>query len=253
LLPVLIILAIVILVVLAIISIAAAKKSVAARPVTARREAPTLRGEAATYTYRVRRDGRTTTPGITFKDPARASVTIESLEGLHDGLTGRPLDTARGLYRCEACAVYYHTSSFEELKEENEGRCVVINCKSRDIRPVVIAQKIKLKFGRDLSPLTANVANYTQHFGSVVIFEGSVVSVRAAHGGQDFAAMLEDKPWNEGLKLMFLSKSLEKVGGAAFINGLSGRTVRVRGLLINHAVLGPEIIVTEREMILEVR
>jgi hypothetical protein len=45
---------------------------------------------------------------------------------------------------------------------------------------------------------------------------------------------------------------VRKVGGPQFIESLNGRKVRVRGLLINHSRFGPEIIISERRMILEV-
>jgi hypothetical protein len=65
--------------------------------------------------------------------------------------------------------------------------------------------------------------------------------------------MLEAKAWTKGLKLVFFRRSLERAGGAEFVQSLEGRRVRVRGLLIEHALFGPEIIVSERSMILEVR
>jgi hypothetical protein len=64
--------------------------------------------------------------------------------------------------------------------------------------------------------------------------------------------MFENAAWTRGLKLVFFKGSVRAVGGPEYINGLDGRTVRVRGLLINHARFGPEIIISERGMILGV-
>ena len=68
----------------------------------------------------------------------------------------------------------------------------------------------------------------------------------------DFAVMFEQASWTKGLKLVFFRGAVGAVGGREFITGLQGRTVRVRGLLIRHPRFGPEIIISERSMILSV-
>jgi hypothetical protein len=65
--------------------------------------------------------------------------------------------------------------------------------------------------------------------------------------------MFEQTTWAKGLKLVFFRRSIQKAGGVTFIKSLRGKHVRVRGLLINHRIFGPEIIITERSMILDVR
>jgi hypothetical protein len=86
-----------------------------------------------------------------------------------------------------------------------------------------------------------------------VTFEGAVRAVRKSRRGQDYAVMFEQAGWTRGLKLVFFRGAVGKVGGPRFIQGLTGRTVRVRGFLLNHPLFGPEIVISERSMILEVR
>jgi len=106
--------------------------------------------------------------------------------------------------------------------------------------------------GRDYVPAVVTLADFRKHFGRVVTFEGSVQSVKKSQRGLDYAAMFEHKPWAKGLKLMFFRAAVSAVGGSQFIDGLSGRTVRVRGLLVDHKLFGPQIVVSERSMILKV-
>jgi hypothetical protein len=64
--------------------------------------------------------------------------------------------------------------------------------------------------------------------------------------------MLEDRPWVKGLKLVVFGNDVGRVGGESFIYSLRGRRIRVRGLLVKHAVYGYEVIVSERSMITDV-
>lgn len=71
-------------------------------------------------------------PGIRFVLPDAGSRTVEDhLAGLHDALTGAPLDPRLGLHRCNQCQVYYHSDSLQILKEANSTRCA--SCMSTDI------------------------------------------------------------------------------------------------------------------------
>lgn len=45
------------------------------------------------------------------------------LEGLRDAYSGEPLDPARALVRCEACAAVYHADNAAVLARDNGGRC----------------------------------------------------------------------------------------------------------------------------------
>lgn len=193
-------------------------------------------------------------PNIVFPAPPRpsnAGVTPpkETLEGLHDAFTGAPLNPLLGLHQCTACKVYYHSSSVGVLRQENASRCVA--CGSASVVELAV-EVAGSRPGRDFTPDLVTLANFRNHFDRVVTFEGRVHAVRVSRRGSDYAVMFENKPWVRGLKLVFFRGAVRSVGGSAFINGLQGRTVRVRGLLIDHGQFGPEIIISERGMILKV-
>jgi hypothetical protein len=173
----------------------------------------------------------------------------DSLAGLHDAFTGAPLEIRLGLHQCNTCKVYYHTESVAVLREENASRCVA--CGVATIVALNEGQARKSR-GRDHSPDVVTLANFRNHFDRVVTFEGRVRSIKVSRRGADYAVMFENAAWTRGLKLVFFKGSVRAVGGPEYINGLDGRTVRVRGLLINHARFGPEIIISERGMILGV-
>jgi hypothetical protein len=108
----------------------------------------------------------------------------------------------------------------------------------------------KASTGRDYTPHLVTLQNFRDYFGQVVTFQGTVQNINVSRRGLDYAVMFENKNWSKGFKLVFFRGAVGKVGGADFINSLDGRTIQVRGLLINHEKWGPEIIVTERSMIL---
>jgi hypothetical protein len=86
-----------------------------------------------------------------------------------------------------------------------------------------------------------------------VTFEGTICELKISKRGKDYALMFEHASWTKGLKLVFFRRSIPAAGGVTFIKSLSGRRVRVRGLLTNHRFFGPEIIISERGMILDIR
>jgi hypothetical protein len=170
------------------------------------------------------------------------------LEDLHDAFTGAPLNPTLGLYQCTNCRVYYHSESFDVLREENAQRCVACGSGAIVARS---AQEASTGRGRDYDPNVITLANFRSHFDRVVTFEGLVREIKVSKRGEDYAVMFEQASWSKGLKLVFFRGSILDAGGVAF--SLKGRHVRVRGLLINHRVFGPEIIITDRNMILDVR
>ncbi len=169
------------------------------------------------------------------------------MDGLRDAFTGAILDPALGLFRCTSCQVYYHRESYEVVRSENAGQCVA--CSSTAI--VQVAGKTAP--GRNFDPDVVTLADFRQHFGRVVTFEAQVRAVRQSRRGTDYAVFFELKPWRSAFKLVFFRRAVGKVGGPQFVESLEGRTVRVRGLLIDHAQYGPEIIISERSMILAVK
>jgi hypothetical protein len=172
------------------------------------------------------------------------------LKDLHDAFTGAPLNSALGLHQCTSCQVYYHTESLEVLREENAARCVACGSTALVARG---AQEARTSRGRDYDPDVITLTNFRSHFGRVVTFEGLVREVKTSKRGKDYAVMFEQTTWAKGLKLVFFRRSIVNAGGVTFIKSLRGKHVRVRGLLINHRIFGPEIIITERSMILDVR
>lgn len=172
------------------------------------------------------------------------------LSGLHDAFTGQVLSRALGLYQCRSCKVYYHSESYQVLRQENSSQCVA--CGSSSIVSITAGQQ-GVAGGRDYNPEVITLANFRSHFNRVVTFEGAVNSVKVSRRGKDYAVMFENAIWAKGLKLVFFKGSVGAVGGPSFIKGLSGSTVRVRGLLVNHPSFGPQIIITQRSMILEIR
>lgn len=172
------------------------------------------------------------------------------LVGLHDAFTGEALNKALGLYQCTSCKVYYHTESYQVLRQENSSQCVA--CGSSSIVSITAGQQ-GVGGGRDYNPEVITLANFRSHFNRVVTFEGAVRSVKVSRRGTDYAVMFENAVWAKGLKLVFFKGSVGAVGGPSFIKGLAGSTVKVRGLLVNHPSFGPQIIITQRNMILEVR
>ncbi len=193
--------------------------------------------------------------GIFFQSPESSGtssqkVTQDDLHDLCDAFTGEKLDLSKGLYRCEKCKVHYHNESFEVLRSENNGACVA--CGSKNLL-CLTAGNAKTTTGRNFDPSIVSLADIRSHIGRVVTFEGYAHSVEVSRRGTDYAVMFEPKSWVKGFKLVFFKGTTHKVGGGNYIKGLKGRTIKVRGLVVNHPTFGLEIIVSERSMILSVQ
>ena len=192
--------------------------------------------------------------GIHFRDSSLTgvstsiSITPEALSGLHDAFTGAPLNKSLGLYQCLTCKVFYHRESVQVLREANNSQCV--SCRSTNI--VSIVPGAAPTSGKDYAPNVVTLENYRMHVGSVVTFEGHVHAVNESRRGNDFAVMFESKSWVHGFKLVFFRGAVQKVGGPRYIKSLHGKTVRVRGLIVQHPRFGYEIIISEKSMILTV-
>lgn len=181
---------------------------------------------------------------------AAPSREIAALSGLRDAVTGTALDSSRGLYRCQRCEVFYHADSFELLRQENAARCVA--CGTPSIVSISVAQA-RQQSGRNYEAGITTLADYRLKVGQVVIFEGRCVCVLPSRRGSDYAVMFEDEPWTRGFKMVVFRGAMARVGGPAFLLGLAGKQIRVRGLIVKHPLFGYEIIVNDRAMILEVR
>ena len=197
--------------------------------------------------------GNTAGSKIVFETPKSGSSgplpTQEALDGLHDAFTGAPLKLTLGLHQCINCKVYYHTASFDVLRQENSSRCVA--CGGASIVALSVAEA-RTSRGRDYTPEVITLDNFRSCFDRVVTFEGRVHDIRVSRRGSDFAVMFENRTWTRGLKLVFFRGAVRTVGGPDFIQALNGKNIRVRGLLVNDERYGPQIIVSERGMILSV-
>ncbi len=200
--------------------------------------------------YRPRKTARSASIKFAPVGVATENLDADTLDGLHDAFTGASLNPALGLHQCTNCKVYYHSESVTVLREVNEMRCVA--CGTASIVVLKVGQASS-STGRDYSPTVVTLGNFRSNFNQVITFEGTVISVKTSRRGSDYAVMFENKSWTRGLKLVFFRGAITKVGGAGFVNGLDGRRVRVRGLLLNDAKFGPEIIVSERGMILDIK
>ncbi|MDR1826972.1 MAG: OB-fold nucleic acid binding domain-containing protein [Methylobacteriaceae bacterium] len=217
-------------------------------------------------TYRPKRS--TGGPSIVFSNPAPQNAAAlqnatapqtgkfadaADLSGLVDAFTGVPLDPAKGLYFCSNCKVFYHRESYQLLVEANHSACVA--CGSKSLIAYQAPRRVETgqPQGRNFDPTVVTLANYQQHVGRVVTFEGRVFDVKVSRRGLDYAVMFEDKSWTKGFKLVFFRGAVAACGGPVFLNSLKGKTIRVRGLIAKDATFGYEIIISERSMILGVQ
>lgn len=176
----------------------------------------------------------------------KSAIAYHEIKDLVDALSGAPLDPAQGLHRCPHCRVFYNSHSVEVIKAENQGRCV--SCLKTGIVSVS-----PTKTGRNVDPSVITLANYRDYVGRVITFQGLVHAVRVSQRGKDYAVMFENRPWVRGFKMVVFGGDVNRVGGRGFILGLENKTVRVRGVLVDHETFGYEIIVSEPEMILSVQ
>ena len=120
------------------------------------------------------------------------------LSGLRDAFTGELLDPAQGLFQCAKCLVYYQRTSMAVLKSENGGRCV--SCLDTKIR--MVEAQAAAHSGQNYQVQVVTLADYRQHIGHVITFEGFVPRVNPSRDGRSYAVMFEDTTWNHGLKMV---------------------------------------------------
>jgi hypothetical protein len=105
---------------------------------------------------------------------------------------------------------------------------------------------------RNYTPDAVTLKDYRQHIGHVITFTGLVHDVKQSRRGVDYAVMFESTSWTKGLKMVAFKGGVRKLGGASVLQSYKGRTLTIRGLLIQDPVFGPEIIVDDPAMILRV-
>jgi hypothetical protein len=195
-----------------------------------------------------------TKPKIVFNNSQKTlghtNTELVDLSGLVDAFTGSSLNVQMGLYRCNNCSVFYHTESYNLLREVNNCRCVA--CSSTNIQLFTKIESDTTR-GRNFAPDLVTLNNYKQHVGRVVTFEGYVPKVLVSRRGSDYAVMFENSSWSDGFKLVFFRGTIRASGGRDYIMGLKGKKIKVRGLIVKHDRFGYEIIVSEKSMIMDVK
>lgn len=201
------------------------------------------------FTYRPR---GAAVSGFSMRDlSAGNAVTVKEvdLKDIQDAFTGSLLDTTKDIYQCKKCRVYYQSLSIQVLRQENEGCCV--SCRSKEIFPV--KSFFNVKRGINILPNIVTLQTFRNHIGQTITFEGYVPRVNVSRDGRSYAVMFEDTSWNNGLKMTVFKGTVRDSGGSRFLRSLQGKTIKIRGLLTNHPTFGFQIVVSHREMILEVR
>lgn len=173
----------------------------------------------------------------------------QSFNDIRDAFTGALIDLSSTLYQCDKCSVYYLEESYQVIREVNSGKCMA--CLSTSI--VKFSEGRAPKNYRNYTADIVTLQNFKDHVGNAVVFEGLVHKVLISRDGLTRAVMFENKSWTRGLKLVVFRGCISRVGGSSYLDSLENRTIRVRGLLTLDPRFGHEIIIKEREMILEVR
>lgn len=200
---------------------------------------------APSHTYRPSAAGSTL---VKFRPLAAEASSPGALGEINDAFTGRRLDLSQSVHECTNCHVFYQDASMVVLREANGSRCMV--CGSASLRPY--GARRTDSNARNHVPGQVTLESYRGHFGQVVTFTGLVHDVKQSRRGSDFAVMFENKSWTKGLKMVAFRGGVRKLGGASALKGYAGRTITIRGLLINDRTFGPEIIVDDPSMILRV-
>ena len=185
--------------------------------------------------------------GIKFKETQPRAINKENLEGLNDAFTGAPLDPSLGLYQCCSCKVFYHEESYALLVEVNSSRCV--SCSSVTI--VSLSESEANRGDRkNFNPNAITIDQVKQYVGRVVTFRGFVYDVKVSRRGADYAVMFENTSWTRGFKLVFFKNAARTIG-TSYIQGLKGKTITVRGLVVCDITFGYEMIISQKSMILD--
>lgn len=201
---------------------------------------------STSYTYRPSsRNGTRPNSSAPFISGARGAA---DLRDINEAFTGRRLDLSQAIYECVSCHVFYQAASIAVLREANSSRCMA--CGSKEIveqgRGQAHAQ------ARNYTPELVTLRNYRQHIGRIITFTGVVHDVKQSRRGADYAVMFESASWTKGLKMVAFKGGVRELGGATMLRSYKGKTLTIRGLLIDDPVFGPEIIVDDPAMIMRV-
>ena len=184
-----------------------------------------------------------------LKESSQSPTSI-NFEGINDAFSGVTIDPKKTIYGC-TCGVFYHASSYEVIKSENNYNCVA--CSMPNISLFGKGKTKRKERVRNHNANLVTLSNYKQFFNRVVTFEGKVHNILQSRSGTSYAVMFENKSWTKGFKLVFFRDAVSQYGGPRYIYSLKGKTIKVRGLLIKHQTFGDEIMINERAMMLSVR
>lgn len=198
-------------------------------------------------TYRPAPSSKTTS-NLLFRNLSdNEGATTLDVSGLVDAFTGEALNVALGLYQCAKCGVFYHRSTVEFIRTENNGKC--ISCQQTSILEVTSSNSRQKWQNVTIEPDVITLDNYQLHVDRVITFRGVVRNILKSTSGKDYALMFEDKTWCDGFKVVIQRGKIKAAGGSRFFYKLKGRTIRVRGLLQHHPIFGFQILVSDRSMI----
>jgi hypothetical protein len=203
-------------------------------------------------------------PGMDFEDVATgdesggARAGADDPYGLTDFLTGAALDPADGIVRCAQCQALYHPDCAALLAERNGGACA--SCGSAALaRLDDEALRRFRRRGADARRGGAIVADlvpvdgYEPMLGRVVTVTGQVIGTLPTRRAGEHALLLRDRMLGTECRLSFVGAAASGLRGRAFVHGLIGSQVRLRGLLLRHDAQGFQLLVPDRAMVLEVR
>lgn len=188
--------------------------------------------------------------GSSSARPVTGQIPEMQYADLRDAVTGQALAGAKNLFRCGTCQVFYQAASVEFIRAENQGLCVACGHSSIEL---VSGSAPQQPAGRNYEAGVTTLGDYRTKVGQVVIFEGRCLEVRQSSRGSDYAVMFENATWSRGFKMVVMRAAVTRVGGSEFIKSLSGKHIRLRGLIVKHPRFGYEILVNDRSMILAVR
>jgi hypothetical protein len=195
--------------------------------------------------------------GTHFEDEVSSDATAPGVgdtagPSFTDFVTGAPLDPAGGVVRCDDCRACYHPDTVALLAELNGGGCA--SCGGTSLQPVFEAE---LRRGggvprhRALVPEPATPEAYAAAIGRLVTVRGVVLRSLPAQRGRGPSLLMHDAGGTR-FRLAFAGEAARGLRGRAFVNGLIGSRLRLRGLLLRDEAHGLRLLVLDRAMVLEV-
>jgi hypothetical protein len=169
-----------------------------------------------------------------------------------DFFTGAALDPAGGVVRCDDCRAFYHPDTVALLAEHNGGCCA--SCGGTALRPMARAQRPGARGAggprrdRALVPEPSTPEGYEAALGRLVAVSARVARRLPARRGPGPSLLAHDAH-GVALRLVFVGDAFGGLRGRAFVDGLIGSDVRVRGLLGRDEAHGLRLLVADPAMV----